>query len=130
VKAYNEVGWSNFSEESNQDTLMVDTPTAPSEGPIRESSGSTLTDVRLRLPEITGFETGGLTIDSYSVEMSSDQVSWTVLCGVDSDYPLTYYTESGLVTGESWYFRYSVKNSVGWSDVSPVMFTEIGTEPD
>jgi hypothetical protein len=89
-----------------------------------------MTDLKLRLPEITGIETGGLPIDSYSVEMSSDQVSWTVLCGVDSDYLFTYYTETGLVTGDGWYFRYSVKNSAGWSDVSPIMFTEIGTEPD
>lgn len=130
MKANNEVGWSSFSEESNQDILMVDVPTAPTEGPIRDSSGSTLTDIKLRLPEITGFETGGLPIDSYSVEMSSDQVSWTVLCGVDSDYLFTFYTESGLATGDGWYFRYLVKNAVGWSDVSPVMFTKIGTEPD
>jgi hypothetical protein len=54
---------------------------------------------------------------------------WTTLCGVESDHPLTYYTVSGLVTGESWYFRYSVRNAVGWSEVSPVMFTEIGVEP-
>lgn len=51
---------------------MVDSPTAPTEEPVRESSGSTLTDVKLRLPEITDFETGGLPIESYSVEMSAD----------------------------------------------------------
>jgi hypothetical protein len=50
-------------------------------------------------------------------------VSWTVLSGDPVDHPTTDYTEMGLTTGESWYFRYSYRNALGWSGVSPAMLT-------
>ena len=46
-----------------------------------------------------------------------------------SDYPNTYYTHTGLTTNEGWYYRYLVRNTVGWSGYSPVTHTMVGTEP-
>lgn len=53
---------------------MVALPHAPADGPIRDAFvyGSSLTEIKLRLPEITGFETGGLLVLSYSLEASQD----------------------------------------------------------
>jgi hypothetical protein len=67
------------------------------------------------MPSVTGFATGGLPILSYKLEASPDNLVWTALCGFDSDYSLTYFLYSGLTTGDAWFFRYSVRNSIGWS---------------
>ena len=67
------------------------------------------------MPLVDGVESGGIPIISYSVESSTDDATWTALCGEDSDYLSTTYTESGLTTGDTWFFRYKVKNGLGWS---------------
>lgn len=86
VRAYNEIGWSDFSYLSSSDVLVVAKPYTPSSQPIRDSNLSTLEQVHLLLPSIEGIVTGGLPITSYSVESSYDQLSWSVLSGVYNDY--------------------------------------------
>lgn len=88
------------------------------------------------MPELTSLQAGGLPILSYSLEYSTDFVgsgrrlaTWTSLVGYDSDYPLSYYTFSGLTTGDAIHFRYLVKNDAGWSGESPEMLTYVGTKP-
>jgi hypothetical protein len=108
---------------------MVTLPHAPAEGPIRDAFvyGESLVEIKMRLPEITGLSTGGLEILSYSLEASQDQATWTPLCGVLVDYQQTSFVHQGLTTGEVWYYRYVVKNAVGWSAESPVTQTYVGT---
>lgn len=129
LRARNEIGWTSYSPDSSGAMLIVTLPHAPVEGPIRDQAGSSLTQIKLRLPVITGVETGGLTIQSYSLQASTDQVSWTALCGLATDYTLTYFMHTGLTTGDTWYYRYVVRNAVGWSEPSPVTQTWVGTEP-
>jgi hypothetical protein len=128
-KAQNEIGWSFYSTESNNDVLVVQLPHDLVQGPIRDQAGSSLTGIKMIMPLIEGEATGGLPILSYGMETSQDQITWTPLCGFASDYSETYFVHSGLTTGEGWYYRYSIKNSVGWSNPSPVTHSMVGTEP-
>lgn len=70
---------------------MVFKPLPIVEKPIRDSEGSSLTSIKLLLPSIEGNLTGGLTILSYRVESSRDQITWNALCGNTQDYTLTYF---------------------------------------
>jgi hypothetical protein len=70
ILAQNEEGWSTMSELSNNDVLMVAEPHTPVEALTRESNGSTLTEIKLLMPQITGTPTGGLPILSYRIESS------------------------------------------------------------
>lgn len=46
-KAQNEIGWSSYSSQSNNDVLIVALPHTPELGPIRDSSGSSLTETMM-----------------------------------------------------------------------------------
>jgi hypothetical protein len=70
-----------------------------------------------------------LPITSYSLEYSMDELTWTALCGQAEDYTLTYYTHSGLTTGDKMFYRYLVRSDAGWSSPSEVTETFVGTEP-
>lgn len=109
--------------------MIVAAPQAPILPPIRDASASTLTQVQLDLPKIEGFSAGGLPILSYQVQTSSDNTMWTPIVGLSTNNPNTFFAQVGLTTGQGWYYRYLVKNAVGWSLPSPNMFTMIGTEP-
>lgn len=81
------------------------------------------------MPHVSGEQAGGLPILSYSLEYSTDQTTWTSLVGFSSPYTLTAYTWTGLNTADDYYFRYLVRNEVGWSDPSATTLTYVGTEP-
>jgi len=83
----------------------------------------------LRLPTIEGIEAGGLPITSYQVSFSLDEVAWTTLSGLESDYPNSYYLHTGLTTNTRIWYKYAVKNSAGWSEFSQHNETMVGTEP-
>jgi hypothetical protein len=76
VRSLNEIGWSLYSNVSSQNVSLCNVPQPPVNLPIRVSSGSTLTSIYIRLPEITGAFAGGLTILSYSIQRSRDQINW------------------------------------------------------
>jgi len=65
ARALNEIGWSVYSEETRGDTRVISVPQKPNQGPIRVQSGSTLTSVQMRLPQIE--DDGGSAITSYQV---------------------------------------------------------------
>jgi hypothetical protein len=122
----NEVGWAMMSPSSNENVLMVSAPHILTEAPTRDSSGSTLTSIKLLMPALSIYEAGGLPILAYKIESSSDATSWTEIANTAD----SFHIESGLTTDSLFYFRYSVQNAVGWSPVSPSLVTKIGTEPD
>jgi hypothetical protein len=53
----------------------------------------------LNLPSIEGLQTGGLSIVSYQIEQSQDEITWTTIIGLATDNPLTYFVKTGLTTG-------------------------------
>jgi hypothetical protein len=106
---------------------VVAKPAKPEEKPVRGKLQSTLTSVYLTLPSVEGYAAGGLTIIAYSVEVSSDNLTWSVL--TPADYALTYFEHVGQSTGEKLYYRYAVKNYAGWSEFSEATETYVGTEP-
>ena len=108
---------------------MIDVPHTPTEAPSRDSAGSSLTSINVLMPSSIGEQMGGIPILSYALEQSSDQSTWVELVGLTSDSTATFYTWTGLTTGDHFYFRYSVRNELGWSGVSPTLETWVGTEP-
>ena len=102
-------------------------PSKPEERPVRSKLQSTLTSVYLTLPSVEGHAAGGLSIIAYSVEASSDNLSWSVL--TPTDYALTYFEHAAQSTGDKLYYRYAVENYAGWSEFSDATETYVGTEP-
>ncbi len=128
-RARNELGWAYFSDLSTSQILVVVKPHMPALPPIRDSSASSLTSLNIMMPFVSGVQAGGLPILSYSLEYSLNQITWTSLVGFSSPYPLTAYSWTGLNTKDDYYFRYLVRNEVGWSDPSAATLTYVGTEP-
>lgn len=51
------------------------------------------------------------------------------MVGFSSDYSQTAYSWTGLNTRDEYYFRYLVRNEVGWSLPSAATLAYVGTEP-
>jgi titin len=131
VRATNVLGDGLYSaESSNPAALIVSIPADPASSPIRVEVGSTLTSIVVNMPVISGpSDTGGMPILSYSLEMDSGS-GFTALVGAASDSMATSYTATGLTTGDTYSFRYSVRNDVGWSaNPSPVLTTYAAVIP-
>ena len=65
------------------------------------------------MPTITGNTTGGLPILSYVLEWDQGNSSFVPLIGASPYSLITTFTQSGLVTGDMYKFRYAVINQVG-----------------
>ena len=82
---------------------------------------------------ISGTDTGGSSITSYSLEWDSGTggASFTSLIGETSDNIATFtYTQTGLTAGSSYKFRYRAKNIFGWGPYSNEVTTISATRPD
>jgi hypothetical protein len=65
--------------------------------------------------------TGGATIDSYELSWLTAPLTWTVIVGFSPYSMLNTYTLAaidGVVSGNSYTFRYRAHNAQGWSDYS------------
>lgn len=64
-------------------------------------------------------DNGGGTIESYHLQYARTYVGdWIDLVGYPYNSLSTIYTLSNLQKGESYKFRFRVKNQIGWSDYS------------
>jgi hypothetical protein len=84
------------------------------------------------MPEITGYNTGGADILSYSLEWNAGSGSIdTVLIGFDSANTDREYNKTTDITpGEKYLFQYRVQNVHGWSEYSPaVEIAAVSTPP-
>jgi hypothetical protein len=96
-----------------------DTPTLP---PIRQDAGTSSTQVTVEMPLIVDGSTaaGAATIASYRLEWNSGSgTTFTdVVGGSSANLVRTATVSSGIASGQSYTFRYSVSNIYGWSAAS------------
>lgn len=78
----------------------------------------------------TTAEVGGATILSYSLELNKqDGNGWTTQFGEAVNSILRTFTLQPVVKGNTYLFRYRVKNLYGWSDYSPVLSSLVAIAP-
>lgn len=83
------------------------------------------------MPEITGLTTGGSTILSYNLQMNSGGSStvFTSLTGESPDSLTWQFMKGGLITDQTYTFRYWVWNIHGWSPFSSTVTILCSTKP-
>ena len=105
-------------------------PTSPSSGPIVDLSVSSNYAIKVDVPAISTL--GGLPITSYSIEVDDGAGGYFyALYGILTDSLSTTYTIStDIQEGQTYRFRYRLKNEIGWSDYSPVTYAKAMAVPD
>jgi hypothetical protein len=67
VAAANANGFGLFSLESASGALIVTTPEAPAQSPVRDSAASTESSVSVLMPYVSSDQSGGLSLISYQL---------------------------------------------------------------
>jgi hypothetical protein len=134
ARALNSLGAGAYSADSASGgtALVVTVPATPLAGPYRDEAACTTTSITVNMPLVTGaVATGGLPILSYKLEWAQGAAgSFSALIGDSSPSLATSHTVTGLTPGESYRFRYTVKNEVGWApSESPVLSTYAAVAP-
>lgn len=90
------------------------------------------TKITLVMTAVTGTNTGGSTIVSYSLEWDSGTsgATFTSLIGESSNNIQLTYSKTSLSAGQSYRFRYRAKNIFGWSPYSEVITALAATVPE
>ena len=80
-----------------------------------------ITSIKVGIPEVTGFVTGGSPLLSYNLQYRSETtlpIEFTTLIGEVPDSMALDYLKFGLQTDVVYDFRYRVKNKHGWGPFS------------
>jgi titin len=115
VEVHNQEGSSSSVLVSH---LFAVSPTKPPSGPTVVSTSRE--QIVLRYDQALTSNGGSVPL-SYHLQYQAAYLggTWWDLSGLDVDSLLTHYTLAGyLVSGETYSFRYRVKNVVGWSEFS------------
>jgi hypothetical protein len=109
--------------------IVANVPDTPTVGPYRDLTESTATSIRLMYNQVTG--TGGSNIISYHLQRTSDDgTGFFDVVGGPANYSLsTSFLITGLVTAQTYRFRYSAINLVGESAWSPVTYLQPASVP-
>ncbi len=134
VTAINAVDPSDESAANSAGALIETVPSDPTVAPSRNSN-SDLSNLYVDYTALTtAAETGGATIDSYSLEQklsTADDSTYAVLVGFSPYNTATqYHWSSGFTAGLSYTFRYRARNAQGWSGYSPTATLLIAQKPD
>jgi len=103
-------------------SVIADTPDTPSGAPTVVLDETNTTHLTVNMAQVAG--NGGSAIISYHLQRTeSDGSGFFDVEGGDSNYTLaTTHTIGGLHRGMTYRFRYRARNSVGWSDWSPIAY--------
>lgn len=130
VRAYNQIGWSAYSDPNTSGVMAEERPSTPLSAPVLVSQAeSTIT---LEMPEIFGHSTGGSEILSYNLQYNGGGANpnFISVIGEVPDSLLRTISKGGLTTNIVYSFRYRVRNKYGWSSgFSPVVKLRAATIP-
>ena len=98
--------------------LFAVPPGAPAAGPVILSTSSKAINVQYS-PQPAS--TGGSPITAYHLQVMAALTTglWEDLVGHEVDTLLTSFTHTNLTKGETYFFRYRVRNAAGWGSYSP-----------
>lgn len=83
------------------------------------------------MPEISSSDDGGSEIISYALYWNSGSGStFTEITGETTLNTDRFASKTGLITGNSYTFKYKVKNIHGWSEESPEAIIYAAKAPD
>lgn len=131
VESLNAIDYSLPSDENTSGALVQIIPADPVAAPIRNEDLTSETQIVVDLETVT--INGGATITSYGLEMD-DGNGYVGVSGVDFDslsqQVKVTATDNNIQSGQSYDFRYRVKNVHGWSSqYSPVATIIAATVP-
>ena len=120
IQARNQYGYGPLSP-ANTGGAQIQTQPSTVSGLARGSFTNT-SEVQISWNALTSqSDTGGSTILSYELswDAGTNQTTWTTLVGYSSPYNNTsYIVTTGIVAGQSYYFRVRAQNFWGWSGYS------------
>lgn len=109
---------------------LASVPGTPSSAPVADTSVSTSKVIKVDVAAAS--DNGGSAVVSYSIEVDDGAGGvFSALYGTTVNSLSTTYTlTAGIVEGNTYRFRYRVKNLIGWSDYSPVAYIKAVSIPD
>ena len=130
VRAFNSIGWGEYSPANTQGQAVEALPAIPTFAPIMISQSETA--ITVELPEIYGANSGGSEILTYNLHYNMGGIStnYISIVGEAPENLLRTITKGGLQTNVVFKFKYRVKSKYGWSkDFSPVLEARTATLP-
>jgi hypothetical protein len=117
------MGYGAYSSVLSGGPIIETVPDTPSTAPARDEAGTTTTQIVVEMEEVAALSlaAGGSTISSYNLEWNQGSgTQFYELTGETSDSMARLVTVGSLTEGQTYTFRYRVRNIHGWSpDPSP-----------
>ena len=108
---------------------LASVPATPTSAPASDASVTSNKVIKVDVTPLT--DDGGSPIRSYSIEVDDGKEgSYTALYGTQVDSLSTTYTLHSVTEGNTYRFRYRVKNEIGWSSYSPVGYIKAIAPPE
>lgn len=128
--AINLMGQSEFSESSAGQVSFAQVQTVPSmPSGVATEGALTMTDqIHIMIEPVTGVASGGSSILSYQIDMSTDEIEWTELKGYSTNDDSLEWIETGLTISVVYKLRYRARNIYGWgyfSEISEIRSTMV-----
>lgn len=95
-----------------------------------DSASTDKSQISVVMSALTGTDTGGSPILSYSLEVDEfTGTTWTAVIGLTTYQTDLTYTYTAVSPGQKYKFRYRALNVFGWSDYSDELAKRAATEP-
>lgn len=118
IRASNSMGYGAYSAVLTGGPIIETVPDSPSTSPARDEAGTTTTQIAVEMEEVAALSlaAGGSTITSYNLEWNQGSgTQFHELSGETSDSLARLITVGSLTEGQTYTFRYRIKNIHGWS---------------
>lgn len=112
------MGYGAYSAVLAGGPIIETVPDSPSTPPARDEAGTTTTQIAVEMEEVAALSlaAGGSTITSYNLEWNQGSgTQFYELSGETSDSLARLITVGSLTEGQTYTFRYRIKNIHGWS---------------
>lgn len=112
------MGWGAYSGVLSGGPTIETVPDTPQSPPVRDEAGTTTTQITVEMAEVTAqsLAAGGSTISSYNLEWNQGSgTQFVEVTGETSDSESRLVPVGPLTEGQTYTFRYRVKNIHGWS---------------
>ena len=131
VRAYNKIGWGDYSDANSVGQVTELKPGVPTFAPVLLLQNES--ELETEMPEIALENTGGSEITSYNLQYDQGDyvASYVTIIGESPNNLERTFKKGGLTTDVVYKFKYRVKNKYGWSEgFSPELSPRTATIPE